>query len=162
MRKNLTILLICFSIYGFSQESIPNISIKSINGKSIQSKDLILSGQVTVISFWATWCKPCLEELDAISDEFDLWKQQVDFKFIAISVDDSRSSSRVNSFVKGKGWPFDFYLDTNQELKRAMNITEIPFMIVIDKKGRIAFRHISYIQGYEQTLFEEIKKVSNQ
>jgi len=161
MKKLILIVFICISTSLFSQEVMPNISLKTVNGKSINSNDLIIKGRITVISFWATWCKPCLEELDAISDEFDAWEKEVDFRFIAISVDDSRSSSRVSSLVKGKGWPFEFFLDPNQDLKRALNISEIPFMIIINKEGKIALRHVSFVQGFEQTLFEEIKKISS-
>ncbi|MHC1703535.1 MAG: TlpA family protein disulfide reductase [Tenuifilaceae bacterium] len=159
-KKILLLLAILYVNLSFGQEAVPSVHIKSIDGKTKLSSELMKTDMVTVISFWATWCKPCLQEMEAISEVFEEWNGQVNFSFVAISIDDSRSSGRVKSFVAGKGWPFEFYLDSNQDLKRAMNITDIPFTVIVNKEGKIVYRHVSYSQGGERQLFEEIKKIS--
>jgi len=159
MKKNIVFLFLCITAVTFAQRGdIPSVSIKTLDGKSVLSSELVKPGEVTVISFWSTSCKPCLQELEAISNVYDEWKEEANFNFIAISVDDSRSSSRVKSLVAGKGWPFSFYLDTNQDLKRALNVTIIPHTVVVDKTGKIVYSHVSYTQGSEVTLFNEVKK----
>ena len=86
------------------------------------------------------------------------WKEEANIKIVAISIDDSRSSSKVPGFVRGKGWEFDFYLDKNSDLKRAMNITDVPHSFLVNKEGKIVWQHAGYSLGDEEILFEEILK----
>ena len=140
-----------------AQKKIPNVNIKTLQGKTISSQSLIKEEMPVVISFWATWCKPCLIEMEAFSENYEDWQEEKSFNFIAVSTDDSRSSSRVKSLAAGKGWPFDIYLDTNQEFKRALNINNVPFLIVINNKGNIIYEHSGYTSGDEFELFDFLK-----
>ena len=84
--------------------------------KKITFKDAVQQGPV-IISFWATWCKPCQSELEALKDLEDSWKNKV--RIIAVSIDDARAMAKVKSLVKGKKWPFEVLLDPNKELYKA-------------------------------------------
>lgn len=148
-----------FSIHLMAQKELPNVTIRDLKGQAISSTELINKEMPVIISFWATWCKPCLQEMNNVSEVFDEWTEEKPFKFIAISTDDSRSSTRVRSLVAGNGWPFDFYLDSNQELKRALNINLIPYLIIINTKGEIVYQHSGYAVGDEYELFEKIKSL---
>ena len=105
-----------------------------------------------IVSFWATWCKPCRQELEAINDDWDEFKK-TGAKLIAISIDDSRSTGSVQSIANASGWEFNIYLDDNQNLKRALNISAIPYSIVLDKDGKIIRRIQGYNPGEEIELF---------
>jgi len=156
-----TLLIYClFGLLVFNvnaQKKLPDIKIRDMQGQLIASQSLIDNEMPVVISFWATWCKPCLMEMNNITEMYDEWQVEKPFKFIAISTDDSRSSMKVKALVAGNGWPFDFYLDTNQELKRALNINSIPFLVLINSKGDIVYQHSGYTSGDEYELFEKIK-----
>ena len=156
-----TSLLVLITNLSFGQSSLPSVDIKSLSGSTSSFTELTKSSGDTavVVSFWATWCIPCVAELDNISDELSDKQKEMPFRFIGISVDDSRTANRVRSFVKGKGWKFDVYLDLNSELKRALNITDIPHVLIV-KNGKIVYRHTGYIAGEEENLFEEIKKIT--
>lgn len=138
---------------------MPNLEVKTINGKMISARS-ILENKVTVISFWATWCKPCVKELNAINEALPDWEEEVDFKMIAISIDDSRSEHRVAPFVKGRAWEFDVYLDPNSELKRALNALNVPHTFLFDAKGKLVWQHSGYREGDEEELLEKIKHYS--
>jgi thiol-disulfide isomerase/thioredoxin len=142
----------------FSQESLPSIKIKSISGKEINFSEIAKASKDTllVVSFWATWCIPCVAELDNISDEIKEKQAIKPFKFIGIAIDDSRTAQRVKPFVKGKGWQFDVYTDVNSDLKRALNVTDVPHVLII-KNNKIVYRHTGYIAGEEDNLYEKIK-----
>jgi hypothetical protein len=108
------------------------------------------------MSFWATWCIPCINELEIINDVYEEKQAIKPFKFYGVSVDDTRTSQRVKPFIKGKGWQFNVLMDINSELKRYLNITDVPHVIIL-KDNKIVYRHTGYISGEEENLFDAIK-----
>lgn len=160
--KSLFISIICLSFFvaAQSQDNFPSIKLKSVSGKTIDFAELAASSKDTmvVLSFWATWCVPCITELENINDVMDEKQQIRPFKFIGVSIDDSRTEKRVKPFIKGKGWKFEVLVDINSELKRALNITDVPHVMII-KDGKVAYRHTGYIAGEEENLFDTIKNL---
>ena len=157
MLKNFLVLSVVF-IFTLSvnaQENVPNVSLKTISGKSVQSADVINDDGFSIISFWATWCIPCINELDAINDLYDSWNKNYNIKVLAISTDDARSKKRVRPMVSGKNWAFNVYSDTNQEFKRSLNVSGIPHTIVT-YKSEIIHRRIGYSPGEEKDLLKII------
>ncbi len=148
-------LLYLFAYSSSSQKFIPNLELKTLNYESIKSVEAINQDGFTIISFWATWCIPCINELDAINDVISEWKKKKDITVLAISTDDSRSKKRVRPLINGKDWIFDIIFDTNQEFKRAMGIVGIPHTI-ITYKSEIIHRRIGYTPGEEEDLFKVI------
>ena len=138
-----------------SQKFIPDLGLKTLNGESIRSVEAINQNGFTIISFWATWCIPCINELDAINEVISVWSEKEDITVLAISTDDSRSKKRVRPLINGKNWIFDIISDTNQEFKRAMGVVGIPHTIVT-YKSEIIHRRIGYTPGEEEDLFEVI------
>ena len=126
----------------------------------IDASSLKNDGKPIVVSFWATWCKPCIRELNAINDQYIDWQEETGVKLVAVSVDDSRNSSRVKPFTKSQGWEYEVYLDENQELKRALNVNNIPHTFLLDGEGNIVWQHNGYIPGDEDHLLELIEKLN--
>ena len=87
--------------------------MSDFEGSKTKIYDVIEKDKLTVISLWATWCVPCIKELDAISDVYEEWKDVIEFEIIAVSVDDSRSARRAKALVNGKAWPYEIFLDSN-------------------------------------------------
>lgn len=143
-----------------AQQDFASIPLKSISGKTVDFADLVTRSKDTpvVMSFWATWCIPCVVELDNINEAMAEKQAIRPFHFIGVAVDDSRTSKRVKSFVKGKGWKFDVLMDINSELKRAVNVTDVPHVIIL-KGGKIVYQHTGYIAGEEENLYEVIKSL---
>lgn len=142
-------------------KSLPSINLKDLTGKTINSKDFDNGDKPIVISFWATWCKPCLEELSTISELYEEWTTETGVKIIAVSIDDSRNSKRVAPFIKSKQWKFEVYLDENSDFKRAMGVSNPPHTFLLDGNKNIVFEHNGFAEGDETHLYEEIKKVIN-
>lgn len=162
--KKIILILFVLSIgtYAFSQDGtskLPAVEIKKMSGENVNTSTFNNSGSPMVISFWATWCKPCVQELTAIADLYDDWKSETGVKIIAISTDDSRNSAKVLPFVNARNWEYDVYLDSNGDFKRAMNVNNIPHTFLINGKGEIVWQHNSYAPGDEADLYEELKKV---
>jgi peroxiredoxin len=160
--KNLLTFLILgfFTLTVFSQE-IPQVQIKDLEGRTVNTKTITSNnGKPVLVSFFATWCKPCVQELTALSEEYDDLKSETGVKIIAISTDNARSTSSVGPFVNARGWEFDVYLDPNGDFKRAMNVTNVPHTFLLDKTGKVVWQHTSYLQGDEAETFEVIRKVA--
>jgi len=162
--KKFPLIIFFLTLYQlcFAQTSLPPGYLKSLSGKEVKILDVISPGKPIVISFWATWCNPCVEELEAVAQLYETWQGEIDFEFVAISIDDSRSAAKVKSFVQGKGWPFKVLLDQNQDAMKAMNVSLVPFTFILNSAGVVKYRHSGYINGDEQTLFKELKKISNE
>ena len=138
-----------------SQKFIPDLGLKTLNGESIRSVEAINQNGFTIISFWATWCIPCINELDANNEVISVWSEKEDITVLAISTDDSRSKKRVKPLINGKDWVFDVISDTNQDFKRAMGVVGIPHTIVT-YKSEIIHRRIGYTPGEVEDLFDVI------
>jgi cytochrome c biogenesis protein CcmG, thiol:disulfide interchange protein DsbE len=157
MKYSLIIFLFIATL-AHSQKSIPDINIQDLKGNQISAKS-ILKDKPTIISFWATWCKPCLQEINAINQSLSDWQKEIDFDFIAISTDDSRSKSRVLSMNNAKKWQFEVFIDENADLQRAMNILNIPYTIILNKNHQIIYQHTAYSAGDEEEYLEILKKL---
>ncbi len=157
-----TIIVLIFSVTILSaQDEIPNVEIKTLDGKVFNTDSIAKLGKPVFLDFWATWCVPCMKELDAINDNMEDWKDEVDFVVIAVSIDDQRSTTRVAPLVNGKGWnDFIVLRDPNSDFKRAMNIVNVPHTFLLNKEGKVVWQHTSYSEGDEFTLIELIKKVA--
>jgi peroxiredoxin len=82
-----------------ARKSLGRFELKSLDGKRVRNKDL--EGKVAVVSFWATWCKPCKQELDAFAA---LVKQNKGLTVLAIATDGPETQSAVRSTVRRKHW----------------------------------------------------------
>jgi peroxiredoxin len=143
-----------------SGNTIPAVDVKTIDGKTFNTSKISNDGKPVIISFWATWCKPCKKELDAIAEQYSEWQKETGVKLIAISIDDARSATKVGPDVKSKGWEYEIYLDENSDFKRAMNVNNVPHTFIIDGKGNIVWQHNSYAEGDEEHLLEALRKVA--
>jgi cytochrome c biogenesis protein CcmG, thiol:disulfide interchange protein DsbE len=138
---------------------LPNVDIKDVKGNPFNTSKIVNDGKPVIISFWATWCKPCVKELTTINDVYSEWQEETGVKLYAVSVDDARSSSLVAPMVNGKGWEYTVLLDQNGDFKRAMNVGPIPQTFVLNGKGEIVWQHTSFSEGAELDLIEIVRKV---
>ncbi len=159
MKNLIVVLFILVSNIIIAQNTIPNTPIKTLTGETTNLLEISRNNDLIVVSLWATWCVPCKNELDAISEVYSDWQEETKVVIYAISVDDSRTVKRVKPLINGKDWDYEVLLDTNNDLKRALGTSTIPLTLII-KNGEIVYRHSGYVPGSEDDLFEELKKHS--
>jgi cytochrome c biogenesis protein CcmG, thiol:disulfide interchange protein DsbE len=162
MTFSLLIMLCCMMIatgqdtLSNKGSSIPSADIKTLEGKIVNSRDILNDSVPIILSFWATWCKPCIKELTAINDEMDTWREEVQFRVVAVSIDDARTTNMVKNLVNAKGWDIEVFLDANSDFKKLMNVAQPPHTFII-YKGEVVYQHTSYAEGDEDELFEKLK-----
>lgn len=159
MKKIAFLFAILLTFNSFAQEDLPNVDLKTLDGSDTTFIKEASKDNVVVVSLWATWCVPCIKELDAISEVYEDWQDETDVELIAVSVDDSRTVKRVKPLINGKGWEYDILLDTNNDLKRALGASTVPLTILV-KDGKIVYRHSGYTPGSENELYEKIQELS--
>ncbi len=161
----LVVALVFIVSIGLGQDSeknygkLPSIIVKSMNGKPFNTAGLSNDGKPFIITFWATWCKPCIKEHDAINDVYEDWVDDTGVKLFAMSIDNARSSKRVLPTINGKGWEFDILLDENGDFKRAMNVNVPPHTFIVNGEGLIVWQHVGYLDGDEEEYIEIIEKI---
>ena len=138
---------------------LPAVTVKDIGGKSIKTDTLSNNGKPYVICFFALWCKPCLRELNAISEVYEDWQKETGMKIFAVSIDDGQNADRVAPLVNGYGWNYDVLLDVNKDFMRSMNVSLIPCLFIMDEKNNIVKRKTSYTDGSEEMIIDEIRKL---
>lgn len=159
-RFALLILLSLAPMMVWAQKALPNVEVKDIDGNAVNVQSILDDGVPVILSFWYTTCKPCLQELGAVNDAYVDWIEEADFKVVAVSTDDSRSSAKVKPMVNGRGWTdFTILLDENGDLKRAMNVQTQPTVFILDKDGNVVYTHTGYTPGSEEELFDQILKL---
>ena len=135
---------------------LPSVNIKDMEGNSVNFSKISNNGKPIIISFWATWCKPCKAELNTIAEEYDDWVDETGVKLVAVSIDDARSSSRVEPYVNAQGWEYLVLMDPNSDLRRAMGVNNVPHTFLVNGAGKIVWDHNNYSPGDEEELYEKL------
>ncbi len=140
-------------------QSLPSVTLKDIDGKTVNTGELSNDGKPFIISFFATWCKPCNRELTAISEVYADWQDETGVKLIAVSIDQAQNINKVKPLVDSNGWEYDVLLDQNSDFKRALGIQSIPYVLIVDGSGNIVYRHNGYTEGAEAELIEKVREL---
>ena len=150
-------LLLMTSIAAHAQ--LPSVQLKDLKGKTVNTAKLSNDGKPFIISFFATWCKPCNRELNAIHEVYPDWQDETGVKVICVSIDQAQNINKVKPLVDGNGWEYEVLLDPNGDFRRAMGVQTIPHVFVIDGKGKIADSRSGYTDGSEEHLIEKVREL---
>lgn len=138
---------------------LPSVQLKDINGNTVNTAEISNDGNPVIISFWATWCKPCKRELKAIHEVYPDWQDETGVKLIAVSIDEAQNVQKVKPLVDGFGWEYEVLLDPNGEFKRQMGVTDVPHAFIIDGEGNVVYNHKGYVDGGEEEMIEVLRNL---
>jgi peroxiredoxin len=135
----------------------PDFTLENLDGDWVSLQDLVGDGPV-LISFWATWCRPCLEELRELQQLYEEYEPR-GLTMLGISTDSERSIAKVKPLVRSKGYTFRVLLDTNSDVARLYYAQNIPYTLIIDTTGTIVYTHMGYRAGDELEVQKVIDKL---
>lgn len=158
LSKLMSAVALCLVSLG-AYAQLPSVQLKDLEGKTVNTAELSNNGKPFVISFFATWCKPCNRELKAIHEQYADWQEETGMKVIAVSIDQAQNINKVKPMVDGEGWEYEVLLDPNSEFRRAMGAQMIPHVFIIDGKGKIAESRSGYTDGAESHLIEKVREL---
>ncbi|MDR3326867.1 MAG: TlpA family protein disulfide reductase [Prevotellaceae bacterium] len=136
---------------------LPQVTLKTLDGKTVTTDTLRNGGKPFIISFFALWCKPCQRELKAIAEVYDEWQEETGVKIFAISIDEAQNAHKVKPLVDQNEWEYEILLDPNSDFKRALGVNMIPAVFVFDGDGKIVDSRSGYTDGSEQHLIEKVR-----
>lgn len=149
------VLIVSLPLTAQDEENItgrkaPNFKLVNLDGKYVELNKETGNGPI-LLSFWATWCKPCLEEMVEFNKIYEQHKDK-GFTILAISTDTEKSVAKVKPYIKSKGYNFPVLLDTNSEVARKYYAQQMPYTVVLDKSGNIVYTHLGYMKGDEKKV----------
>ena len=154
-------LFFCFAMVATAQKTVPNVTVKTLDGQVVNLKEYAAkSGKTIIIDFWATWCSPCKKELDTVAEYYEERRKKYNVEVLAITIDNQRALPKVPGIVETKGWEYTIFAGNEEDMRNAFNFQTIPQTLVIDKKGNIVFEHNGYVAGDEEELEKAVAKAA--
>jgi peroxiredoxin len=140
--------------------TLPSVNLQNLEGKTVNTSTVGVDGKPVIISFFATWCKPCMRELTAIEQVYEDWQEETGVELIAVSIDKAQDADKVRSLIASHDWPYGVLLDPNLEFAHSVGVQQIiPHVLIIDGQGNIVYSHSGYHDGGEVELYEHIKAI---
>lgn len=164
MRLIVTVLALLWVAHtGLAQDFLPDIQVETMEGEKVSILDVVKNNghSITIINFWATWCKPCRNELENIAYLYPDWQELYDVELIAVSIDDTRTQAQIRPYVDGQSFDYRIILDGNQLFFQAVNGISPPLTLVVNERGEIMEVEHGYIEGNEYKLEEKLAELSN-
>jgi peroxiredoxin len=139
----------------------PDFRAQTVDGRPFHLADH-LGKDVVLISFWATWCRPCMLELPHVTD---LWRElhPKGFEALAVSMDGPESESQVRPTVSRLGLPFTVVVDRDTSIGGLYNPRHAaPMTVLIDRSGQVAWRHEGFVEGDQNEVARRARDLVGQ
>ncbi|MBN1117491.1 MAG: TlpA family protein disulfide reductase [Bacteroidales bacterium] len=156
MKLYFIILLLLGNItYNLNAQSVLNVPVKDIDG-NITTIENQADGDIIVLDFWTTWCKPCLKSVPKLAELSEKYKTH-GVSFIGVNEDSPRNLVKVKPMSKALGFNYPIILDTDQSIMSSLLITSFPTLVILDKNEKVLYLHEGYISGDEEIIESKIK-----
>ncbi len=155
----LALLLPALAFAQVGRQFPTDIQVSTLDGETASLSDYLEPGKTTVISIWATWCKPCHLELDAMMPYYESWTNDKNTNVLTISMDQGYQIKSVVKLVEKHQWPYPALVESNRKLQQALGFTTIPQLFIVDGTGKIIEHHDGYEYGQEKKLDKRLDKI---
>lgn len=146
-------ILAAFTFVSTGQD-VYNFKLKNLDNRTTSYRSL-KGEELTVIDFWATWCKPCIKSIPKLVELYDELEPE-GVQFIGISVDGPRNLNKVKPFSKSLGIDYPVLLDVDNNVMGRLGIRAVPTLLIVNKDDEIVYLHEGYAPGEEKMIRQEI------
>ncbi|TLX73972.1 TlpA family protein disulfide reductase [Labilibacter sediminis] len=140
-------ILLSFFVIEAKAQTVRNFSANTVSNDKVTFSGL-KGHNLTIIDFWASWCKPCIKSMPLIEKIYNEFKTD-GVNVIGFNVDGPRSVSKVKPIISSLNISYPIILDTESKIMRDLNIEVLPSLLIVDTKGKVLYRHEGYVKGDE-------------
>jgi len=151
----ITTLLTLITLISNGQQ-VKNFRLNDLDNTSRSFTEL-KGERLTIIDFWATWCKPCNKAIPELNKIYDSYKDK-GVQIIGINCDGPRSINKVAPLASALQIKYHVLTDIDSEVMKDLNINAFPTLIIVNSQGKIVWLHEGFNSGDEKTIIEEIEK----
>ena len=145
-----------FSVYGAYAQQVRNFVLNDLQNKS-RSFDELKGEKLTLIDFWATWCKPCINAIPELNKLYRNYSSK-GVNLIGINCDGPRSIAKVAPMTKTLQIEYPVLLDMNTQLMNELNLSAYPTLLIVNSTGKVVWVHEGYVPGDEAVIEKEIER----
>jgi hypothetical protein len=151
---------VLFTLHATGQDSLRVARLKSLQGKIAGFSTFAKKDSLFLICFWSVTSDESITELNSINANLEKWQELKPFRFMAVSVDEGKTATRMRPTYNMNGWTFDSYWDLYGDLRRALHSNNLPQSFIIYKKD-IIYQQSGWTDGTEIYLFQRIMSMKN-
>jgi len=144
------LLLLTLPLVASSADKVADFTLTDLDGQRVKLSDQLKKGPV-LLDFWATWCKPCLQELPHVQEIHTKYAKQ-GLQVITVTIDNPKSQAKVKPLVKTSGFTFRVLLDGDMQVRQMLGGKDIPLTLLINQNGEVVHRQLGYVAGDEKKL----------
>jgi peroxiredoxin len=132
----------------------PEFTAKGLDGQTYKLSELLQKGPV-LLSFWTTYCKPCLQEMPELQKVWQR-RKEAGLTYVGIACDNSKSVAQVKPKVQSMKFKFPIISDVDQKIMGLYNVRNCPTTVLIAPDGKIVLFRLGYTKGAEAEIEEKI------
>ena len=142
----------------FEAKEAPDFTLPSLTGgESISLQDY--RGEVVYLTFWASWCVPCRQEMPYLAQ---LWQRHKDSGLQVIGINVEEDATTARQFAEELQLPFPLVQDQDRAVSKLYRVPGFPTHFIVDRRGRIRFSGLGFnladvaaVSQEVQTLLQE-------
>ena len=139
--KSLYVAVLFFAAFNpsvWASNHAPSLTAKDLNGH--MQKLSSLRGQIVVLSFWATWCGPCQEELPRLSKLSEGYAGK-NVHFVAVSIDEPKDRAKIAPFLQKQNVTLEVWQGANTDTLSSFGLGDIvPGTVIVNDHGEVVSR----------------------
>lgn len=143
---------LCFSAGTFAASAAPDFSLPGRGGQTVTLS--AFRGDVVMINFWASWCKPCRQEMPLLEQIYQRYKN-LGFTLVGVNVDEDQKNADL--ILKNIPVSFPIAYDQQDKVSNKYGLEGMPNTVFVDRNGNIRHVHTGYVPGDEQSYDEQIR-----
>lgn len=152
-------LLFITHFSAFSQK-VYDFRLPDVRSNAFVNFNSLKGQKLTVIDFWATWCKPCVAAIPKIEAIYQMYKDS-GVHVIGINIDSPRNLSKIAPFTESQGITYPILLDTEQAVMHDLNVTSFPTLLIVDSNNQVVYTHEGYQPGDEIEIKNQLSSLLN-